>query len=594
MLRRKEDTIDADPVFAADLKELGFFINDLGQFRMIGAPEKEYIFHATNNERVNEMRREGMQECQRRETEKRLFLLGINRIYLPEFTITKPDGPHVPILAPAPEVLKVRKRIIVVVNDTIQDIGILAYRELQRGLGVNGGSAVDFVKRIIKRSATGDAAKKYEDIFNDGFKLEDDADTPALVVLNTAQLLYSHKHNKALTLRSWSAMPRRSVTHDMINIHEENSVEGHRNPKEHVKSVFEDVLFNPARVAPDAQIYLIALESGTETMLSILGEEFEKYSSRVTAMALVHSLMYDAQIQDPHLLAFLHQRTREWRHSDLTNDPQNCTALPENYCSEGSPPTEKIIEHIAWNEDVSKGGALSTITNALHRLAVSVTPTMKKEEPASVAPVAEADLWSSGQAAICPTFAGGPESTGECILTYPAVQEAVLSFFEEVAQNPENYCNPKFKIYSAAPQPSPDNPLALDPEDPNVAGFSTLVPEMTLEQAEVDMAKEHLKHMKSSLQACSANVPELHEGRKKLVAKIAKQQVKIQELEQAALATGGLTAGQAPKARANWKPPKEGVPVEFLGATVDSELLKGAGMVGTAAAALEALGDDGI
>jgi hypothetical protein len=28
---------------------------------MIEAPEKQYVFHSTNNERVNEMRREAMQ-----------------------------------------------------------------------------------------------------------------------------------------------------------------------------------------------------------------------------------------------------------------------------------------------------------------------------------------------------------------------------------------------------------------------------------------------------------------------------------------------------------------------------------------------------
>lgn len=178
-----------------------------------------------------------------------------------------------PILAPAPEILKTRKRIIVIVNDAIQDIGILAYRQLQRDLGLNGASVVNFVKKIIKRSATGAEAEKYTDIFKDGFKLENHEDTPALVVLNTGQLLYSHKHKKALTMRSWSAMPRMSMAHDMIKIHDENRVQGHHDPKEHVKTVFDDVLHNSGRVAPDAEIYLIAIENGSDTILSILEED---------------------------------------------------------------------------------------------------------------------------------------------------------------------------------------------------------------------------------------------------------------------------------------------------------------------------------
>jgi hypothetical protein len=36
-------------------------VNNLGHIRMIEAPDKEYVFHATNNERMNELRREAMQ-----------------------------------------------------------------------------------------------------------------------------------------------------------------------------------------------------------------------------------------------------------------------------------------------------------------------------------------------------------------------------------------------------------------------------------------------------------------------------------------------------------------------------------------------------
>ena len=154
--------------------------------------------------------------------EQRLSYLGLNCIHLPDFAMTKPNGPHVPILAPLPEVLKTRKRIIVLVNDTMQDLGIFAYRQLQRELGINGGSVVNFVKEMIKRSSADNDAEKDASIFRDGYVLEDKATTPALIVLNTGQLLYSHKYDQAMTLRSWSAMPRKSVAHDMIRIHDED------------------------------------------------------------------------------------------------------------------------------------------------------------------------------------------------------------------------------------------------------------------------------------------------------------------------------------------------------------------------------------
>jgi hypothetical protein len=167
--------------------------------------------------------------------------------------------------------------VIVLINDSIQDLGILAYRQMQRELGLNGASVVNFVKELVKRSPNEDVAKKYREIFEDRFELHDNADTPALVVMNTGQLLYSHKQNKAMTLRSWSALPRKSIAHDMVKIHNvENRIQGHRNPREHIKSVFDSVLCNPDRVAPDAELYVIAIEGGSEYLLSILGDECKR------------------------------------------------------------------------------------------------------------------------------------------------------------------------------------------------------------------------------------------------------------------------------------------------------------------------------
>jgi hypothetical protein len=311
-------------------------------------------------------------------------------------------------------------------------------------------------------------------------------------------------------------------------------------------------------------------------------------------MALIESLKADSQIKNSKVRAFLYQRTREWRYSSLSDNPEHCTKLPADYLSHTQLAVSKATKHIAWNEDVPKAGALSGITSALHRLAVSVTPSKKdKDEPTTATSDEDAD-WSSGQAPICPTFAGGRESTGECILTNPAVQHAVLAFFEDVAQDPENYRNPNFKVYVNAPHPTPENPLELNPDDLNVAGFSPLSPEMTPEQTVVVVAKEMLDQMELALRACPVDVPELRSGRNSLLQRICNQQVKIEKLEKKKLATGGLPAGAALEQRENWKPQKEGKKVEFAGTKVDSELLKAAGLLDTADEELEKLGEDGF
>lgn len=165
--------------------------------------------------------------------------------------------------------------MVVLVNDTAQDLGILSYGQLQRDLGINGGSVVNFAKEMIKRSCSNNTAEQDAAIFQDGYELEDKTKAPTLIVMNTGQLLYSHKHRQAMTLRSWSAMPRKSMSHDMVRIHEENYVEGHRTAKEHVKTVFDEIILNPDCVSSDAEIYVIGIENGTENVLNLLAESCE-------------------------------------------------------------------------------------------------------------------------------------------------------------------------------------------------------------------------------------------------------------------------------------------------------------------------------
>ncbi|KAL6163136.1 hypothetical protein ACJQWK_10728 [Exserohilum turcicum] len=579
--------MEPDASFPADLKKLGFFVNTTGHIRMINAPEKPFLYHATNNERVNEVRREAMQACQRMEVEVRLASLGLKRIYLPAFTLEKPNGPHVPILAPVPETLKKRKRVIVLVNSTLQDLGILSYGELQRDLGINGGSVVNFVKEMVKRSRD-DADEQNADIFEDGYRLADDSLTPGLVVMNTAQFLYSHKHNQAMTLRSWSAMLRKSIAHDMIRIHTtENHVQGHRTAQEHVKTVFDQVICNPDRVAADADVYLIAIEDGNEHVLNLLAEDFEKYGTRITAMALINSLMEDSQIKDPRLRAFLHQRARQWKFSDVTPNPLHCTDLPEGYEQDFNDDYHlDMSKHIAWHEEVPNG-PIAAIQKTLRHVSLASTAPKQAQPAPSSSGAGEATVeWSSGQRVVCPTFGGGPSPSGESILTHRPVQHAVLSFFEQVSQDPENYRNKNLIVYKEAPKPSPDNPLALFAEDAenNTSSVSDdKTTATTIEQAELSEGKEELMRLRQALNACPDDMPELESGREKLARKIAKLECQLQAMEEKE--KKALEAAAAVQAAAQqtepqvWRPEVQGAKVPFAGTTVDSELLRAAGLM---------------
>lgn len=212
--------------------------------------------------------------CSRAEVIERLSKLGIRQLYLPQLSTTKPNGPHIPILTPPLHVLKARKRVVVIINDTQQDLGILAYRHLQRTLGLNGGSVVNFAKEMINRSALGGSHKDphtAQSLFEDGTGVGCDDQSPGLFVMNTGQSLYSHKYNRPVTMRSWDALPRKSIAHDRIRIHDqENYVTGHRISSEHIQSVFDGVLCNADYVDPRTEIYVVAIEDGATNLLDVI------------------------------------------------------------------------------------------------------------------------------------------------------------------------------------------------------------------------------------------------------------------------------------------------------------------------------------
>jgi hypothetical protein len=60
MFRRLSSSLPNDPSFPADLKQLGYFINDDNQIRMIEKPEEKFLYAINKNERVNELHKEAM------------------------------------------------------------------------------------------------------------------------------------------------------------------------------------------------------------------------------------------------------------------------------------------------------------------------------------------------------------------------------------------------------------------------------------------------------------------------------------------------------------------------------------------------------
>ncbi|KIW07745.1 uncharacterized protein PV09_01675 [Verruconis gallopava] len=360
MFRRLPDSLPEDPAWEADLTRLGYFINEKSEIRQIRHPTERFKFNVTNNEIADRMER-----------------LGAPALYLPQMTTEDPKEPCVPIFATRQADLKTKQTVIVIVNDFIQDLGVWAYRTIN-DQGFDVGSCAGTLKSLKRRAGSTETE-------------------PGLVVLNPGQCYYSHREKRALSHASWEALPRKSLFHPAIKVHEaHNLIPGSRDGREHIATAFAKVINNAAYVSENANLFVVGIGQGTTGVLSYLDEHWSAMSSRVKAAAWVHPHV-DPQTLNPSLAKFVETRTRAWVVS----------AAPVNTCvgiaDRDDRPTRSADSSRLW-EDAD-------------------------EEPK--------------EHFICPTFSGGEENFVECV--FPKSCDAMLDFFDDVMTVGEKYVNPAFE-----------------------------------------------------------------------------------------------------------------------------------------------------
>lgn len=145
----------------------------------------------------------------------------------------------------------------------MQDLGIFAHRIIGQD-SIAAGSALDFVHAIQSR--------------------EDSADT-AIVIANLGQLIWYRRGQRAMTTANWNALPRKTGVGNPMRIDAvRNRIPGNRSTKEHIKSVFEEVLGKLAR--QDAVIDVIGLGEGAEDAVGYLDQNWKDWESKVRAICV--------------------------------------------------------------------------------------------------------------------------------------------------------------------------------------------------------------------------------------------------------------------------------------------------------------------
>jgi len=161
-----------------------------------------------------------------------------------------------PILVTELEKLKVAKRIVVVVNRSIEDLGIWSARTARGEAGIEAGSVISLIKDMRAREAA-----------------RGEEEETAFVIANSGQLLYSHKQKRAMSMAGWQAMQRPSALHAAPIVDEmANRVEGSRTVEEHLRSVMRMVVGSEKFVDKQARMFLIGVGDGSNEVCKILEE----------------------------------------------------------------------------------------------------------------------------------------------------------------------------------------------------------------------------------------------------------------------------------------------------------------------------------
>ncbi|KAJ5805443.1 uncharacterized protein N7503_003045 [Penicillium pulvis] len=246
-----------DPDFPVDLKGLGFYINGNDQIRQIANPEEGYKYKVNRNDRFNVRFRESLNGCIRQIIIDRLKKAGLEILRLP--LGRNEDESHVPILTTAD--LAQKSRIIVVIGEPVQDLGVWAYRSIHDG--INLGSAVDFTDAVL-----GDGKNK----------------EVGLVMANAGQLTWHCASQRAISRQTWLATPRPYANWGQATMSWRNKIPSNGDWQQHVQYVFEKVLW--PIVQKDTRIDIIGMSEGGLGVIRYLQKDWHVWKPYVSGICL--------------------------------------------------------------------------------------------------------------------------------------------------------------------------------------------------------------------------------------------------------------------------------------------------------------------
>lgn len=159
---------------------------------------------------------------------------------------------HVPIFASRD--LAAKSRVVVMLGEASQDLGVLAGRVANGPGGIDSGSAVSVVRAIHAQASSAT-----------------DAAPPGIVIANPGQLCWWPEGRRPLTATASAAVPLPSLVHvGHRHVPELNGIQHNETPAAHMAYVLDEVL--PRLASPDAAVTIIAIGASCEFITHYLDD----------------------------------------------------------------------------------------------------------------------------------------------------------------------------------------------------------------------------------------------------------------------------------------------------------------------------------
>ena len=222
---------------------------------------------------------------------RRLEEEGLEKIHLP--LGTSRSKPRIPIFVSKQLVSK--SRVVVVLGEPTQDLGILAGRVVNGPGGIDKGSMVSVVRALQDQVAS-----------------SDDSDPPGIILANTGQLYWWPDGARTITVEASYAVKLPSLVHAGKRfIASVNLIPGNENPQDHIRYIFSQVL--PRLTKENAMVDIVAIGQSCHEMEKVFDnhDNWESWGRRLNSLLLLGTVFPTETLGNKAFVEFLAQVSPE-------------------------------------------------------------------------------------------------------------------------------------------------------------------------------------------------------------------------------------------------------------------------------------------